>query len=102
MFINLPLYIIGGGFEEIGWRGYLQPKLENMTNYLTSVLIVGVVWSVWHLPLWFIAGTVQSALPFMYTVLAIILSFSFTALYKFTKNVFLCVLTHAFSMVVLD
>lgn len=97
MFINLPLYIIGGGFEEIGWRGYLQPKLENMTNYLTSVLIVGVVWSVWHLPLWFIAGTVQSALPFfMYTVLAIILSFSFTALYKFTKNVFLCVLTHAF------
>ena len=32
----------------------------------------------------------------MYTVLAIILSFSFTALYKFTKNVFLCVLTHAF------
>ena len=96
MFLNLPLFIIGGGFEEIGWRGYLQPKLEKVTNYLVSVLIVGVIWSIWHLPLWLISGTVQSALPFAaYTFLAIILSFSFTTFYKYTKNVFLCVLSHA-------
>jgi membrane protease YdiL (CAAX protease family) len=97
MFINLPLFIIGGGLEEIGWRGYLQPKLEKVTNYLVSVLIVGVIWSIWHLPLWLISGTVQSALPFTaYTILAIILSFSFSTLYKYTKNIFLCVLSHAF------
>jgi membrane protease YdiL (CAAX protease family) len=93
----LPLFIIGGGLEEIGWRGYLQPKLEKVTNYLVSVLIVGVIWSIWHLPLWLISGTVQSALPFTaYTILAIILSFSFSTLYKYTKNIFLCVLSHAF------
>jgi membrane protease YdiL (CAAX protease family) len=96
MFLNLPLFIIGGGFEEIGWRGYLQPKLEKVTGYLVSVLIVGVIWSIWHLPLWLISGTVQSALPFTaYTILAIILSFSFTTFYKYTKNIFLCVLSHA-------
>lgn len=96
MLLNLPLFIIGGGFEEIGWRGYLQPKLEKETGYLVSVLIVGVIWSIWHLPLWLISGTVQSALPFAaYTFLAIILSFSFTTLYKYTKNVFLCVFSHA-------
>ncbi|MFY9213813.1 MAG: type II CAAX endopeptidase family protein [Tissierellaceae bacterium] len=96
MIINLPLFIIGGGFEEIGWRGYLQPKLEKETGYLFSVLIVGVIWSIWHLPLWLINGTVQSALPFAaYTFLAIILSFSLTALYKYTKNILLCILSHA-------
>lgn len=46
MFLNLPLFIIGGGFEELGWRGYLQPKLEKVTNYLASTLIVGLIWSI--------------------------------------------------------
>ncbi len=96
MFINLPLFIIGGGFEELGWRGYLQPKLEKVTSYLASVLIVGVIWSMWHLPLWLIKGTVQSALSFgVYTFLCIILSVSFTTIYKYTKNLFLCILSHA-------
>lgn len=96
MLPNLPLFIIGGGFEEIGWRGYLQPKLEKETGYLVSVLMVGVIWSIWHLPLWLISGTVQSALPFAaYTFLAIILSFSFSALYKYTQNIFLCIFSHA-------
>jgi membrane protease YdiL (CAAX protease family) len=96
MLLNLPLFIIGGGFEEIGWRGYLQSKLEKETGYLVSVLMVGVIWSIWHLPLWLISGTVQSALPFAaYTFLAIILSFSFSALYKYTQNIFLCIFSHA-------
>lgn len=96
MFINLPLFILGGGLEEIGWRGFLQPKLEKDKGYLPSVLIVGIIWSIWHLPLWLIIGTIQSSLPFfIYTLMAIILSFSFTTLYKYTKNIFFCVFTHA-------
>ena len=50
MFLNLPLFIIGGGLEELGWRGYLQPKLEKESNFIVSVIIVGVIWSLWHLP----------------------------------------------------
>lgn len=96
MFLNLPLFIIGGGLEELGWRGYLQPRLEKTSGYLASVLIVGFIWSIWHLPLWFIEGTVQSALPFgIYTFLGIILSASFTTIYKYTRNLFFCVLSHA-------
>ncbi len=96
LFINLPLFVLGGGFEEIGWRGYLQPLLEKRTNYIVSVLLVGVIWGIWHLPLWLIIGTVQSALPFgLYMLLAIILSVTFTAIYKYTKSILLCVLSHA-------
>jgi uncharacterized protein len=57
--INLPFIIVLGGVEELGWRGILQPRLEKIMTYLPSVLVVGIVWSLWHLPLWFIHGTVQ-------------------------------------------
>ena len=94
--INLPLLILLGGLEELGWRGILQPKLEKVVNYLPSVLIVGIIWSIWHLPLWFIKGTIQNSFPFgLYLFSGIILTSSFTTLYKYTKNLFLCVLSHA-------
>jgi len=96
MIINLPLMIVGGGLEEIGWRGYLQPKLEEVFGFITSNITVGIIWAVWHLPLWLVKGSVQSEVPFaLYTFMAIILSFSFTTLYKYTKNITLCVLSHA-------
>lgn len=96
MFINLPLFIIGGGFEELGWRGYLQPKIEKMVGYVASIFIVGVIWSLWHLPLWLIEGAPQSSLPFgLYALMAIILSFTLTTIYKYTQSPFLSVLSHA-------
>jgi uncharacterized protein len=94
--INLPLLILLGGLEELGWRGILQPQLEKIINYLPSILVAGGIWSIWHLPLWFIKGTVQSSFPFgLYLFSGIILTSSFTTLYKYTKNLFLCVLSHA-------
>lgn len=94
--INLPLLIIGGGLEELGWRGILQPKLEKVINYLPSILIVGIIWSIWHLPLWFIKGTPQNSFPFgLFLFSVIIVSSSFTTLYKYTNNLFFCVLSHA-------
>lgn len=94
--INLPFLIVLGGLEELGWRGILQPKLEKIIGYLPSVLAVGIVWSVWHLPLWFIEGQVQRSFPFwLYLLSGIVLTASFTTLYKYTNNLFLCVLSHA-------
>jgi membrane protease YdiL (CAAX protease family) len=36
--------------EEIGWRGYVLPRLQKKFNVLTSTLILGVIWGLWHLP----------------------------------------------------
>lgn len=94
--INLPFLIVLGGTEELGWRGILQPNIEKLTTFIPSLFIVGIVWSVWHLPLWFIRGTVQSGFPFwLYFVSGLVLTASFTTLYKYTNNLFLCIVSHA-------
>jgi membrane protease YdiL (CAAX protease family) len=62
---NMVLYLIGFGLlsgpipEEGGWRGLLLPKLEAKHNALVSSLILGVIWFLWHIPLFFIPGTNQ-------------------------------------------
>ena len=94
--VNLPFVIVLGGLEELGWRGILQPKLEKAITYLPSVLVVAIVWSLWHLPLWLMKGSVQNGFPFwLYFLSGLVLTSSFTALYKYTNNLFLCILSHA-------
>ena len=43
--------LIGGAMEELGWRGYLLPKLLATRSVLFSALFSGVIWGVLHLGL---------------------------------------------------
>lgn len=47
----MPIFFIFAIFEEVGWRGYLAPKLASLgiNSYIASAL-VAVVWTLWHLP----------------------------------------------------
>ncbi len=48
----------GSTGEEAGWRGYLQQYFEKKYHgkVIKSALVIGVIWSFWHTPLWFITG----------------------------------------------
>ena len=37
--------------EEIGWRGFLQPRLTAMWGFLLATLVVGSIWACWHVPM---------------------------------------------------
>src|ERR1700682_6476204 len=53
-----PNYFLGGTlfgvpaafFEEIGWMGYVFPKMNSQHNALTSGILLGLLWGAWHLP----------------------------------------------------
>jgi len=46
------LFTFGIG-EEIGWRGFALPRLQNRHSALTATAILAALWAVWHLPQFF-------------------------------------------------
>jgi uncharacterized protein len=57
--VNLPLLILIGlplsTGEELGWRGYLQPRLDEL-GMPSSFLLVGVLWAAFHVPIMILTG----------------------------------------------
>lgn len=88
--ILLTLFL--GPLEEFGWRGYVLDRLEERWNALTSSLILGAVWALWHLPLFFLKNTYQYDLgfgspAFWQFMLGIIpLAFMFTLIFNNTRR----------------
>jgi membrane protease YdiL (CAAX protease family) len=37
-------------FEEIGWRGWLLPRLIDRMGARRAIVVVAVIWSLWHVP----------------------------------------------------
>jgi membrane protease YdiL (CAAX protease family) len=82
--VNLPLVLLLGGplGEEFGWRGYALPVLQDRLGWRAASLGLGLVWGVWHLPLFFIIGTAQAHMPlalFMLSVVAMSVVFAWLA-----------------------
>ena len=77
-------FLLGGPLgEEPGWRGFALPRLQRRNGPLVGSLILGVLWALWHLPL-FWSGvwtppTIPNILMFivMITALTIIMTWVF-------------------------
>ncbi len=95
-FVMIIPMIIGGGIEEIGWRGLLQPQLEEKYPHIVAAISVGVIWAIWHLPLWFIDGTNQQSMNFIwFCINTIMLSFFIGSVTYVSKSIFMAILAHA-------
>ncbi|WOA55663.1 CPBP family intramembrane glutamic endopeptidase [Bacillus mycoides] len=94
--LSFPTMIVGGGLEEIGWRGFLQPALQKKKSAFFSTVIVSVIWAIWHWPLWFIPGTNQTQRDFIaFIITTIAVSFLLTTIFNATKSIFMCLIFHA-------
>ena len=87
--------LIFGGIEEIGWRYFFQPTLQEKLTYLVSTLCTFVAWSLWHLLYFYIDGSMATVhlLPFLLGLLSN--CFILSAIYTKTRSLWLCVMTHA-------
>jgi membrane protease YdiL (CAAX protease family) len=84
IFIPYFLFILflGGGQEEFGWRGYALEPLTEKVGPVSSSLIIGIIWGLWHLPLWFMPGDGHARYSFVaFVIFTSGLSFMYTWLY---------------------
>ena len=87
--------LVFGGIEEIGWRYFFQPALQEKLTYLVSTLFTFLAWSLWHILYFYIdesLATIQ-LLPFLLGLLSN--CFILSAIYTKTRSLWLCVMTHA-------
>ncbi|MBN2002598.1 MAG: CPBP family intramembrane metalloprotease [Anaerolineae bacterium] len=88
--------------EELGWRGYVLDRLQEKNNALMASLILNVIWSFWHLPMFFIPGSYQAGLGigtlefWLFFVSIVPLGFVFTWIYNNThRSILAVILFHA-------
>ena len=87
--------------EEPGWRGFALPRLQAHRNALSAALILGALWALWHLPIFFFhPGMMQiletSAVGGIIWVIGILtMSILFTWLYNSARgSILMAVLAH--------
>jgi membrane protease YdiL (CAAX protease family) len=99
-----PLFAIGliaGGFEEIGWTGFVTPRLLAQMRLFTAGLTLGLVWALWHVLVDFrqnfdtmgIAWLLEFAVLYVAALTAYRLLM--TWVYANSKSLLLAVLMHA-------
>ena len=83
--------------EEIGWRGYALPLLASNLGLCGASLLLGILWALWHLPLFFIQGGGSEGQSFpIYLLHVMALSVAFAWLYwKSDGSLLLVMLMHA-------
>ena len=93
---NYILTIIAFLGEEYGWRFYLQPIMQKKFGMKLGVILLGVVWGLWHTPVDLFFYTEDSA-PQMLVgqiITCVFLGIFFGFVYLKTNNIWICVCMH--------
>lgn len=96
LILFLIIGIVNG--EELGWRGFALPRLQSKYNALTSSMILGVIWTLFHLPLFFtVTGSSQTDWSFIsFLISTIAMTVLYTWMYNNTRgSVLMAYLFHA-------
>lgn len=95
-FFLLPIMMIFAVLEEVGWRGFALPQLRKTHNPLTSALILGFIWGVWHYPKLISEGMTNIGSFIVFQVFVVLFSIFISWIYENTNgNILLAILAHA-------
>jgi uncharacterized protein len=99
------LFLGGPLEEELGWRGFALPRLQMGRSAFRASVLLGLVWGVWHMPLYLVPGTGQqetsASTGLVFAIVAFVvwtigLSILFTWLFNQTQgSLIVVILFHA-------
>jgi membrane protease YdiL (CAAX protease family) len=96
LFFAVTLFL-AGALEELGWRGFMQPRLQQRFSALATSVVIGLVWAFWHVPL-ILAGAGNFGAFHEYVVMVVATSVILGWLYNNTRGALpVVMLTHAAS-----
>lgn len=73
--------------EETGWRGFALPRLLARYGPLRASLLLGLVWGLWHLPLFWMDGDFHRTIPIsLFLIQSVALSFLYTWIHQRTQG----------------
>ncbi|MGO1042563.1 CPBP family intramembrane glutamic endopeptidase [Clostridioides difficile] len=98
-FILQSIYFFG---EEYGWRGFLQEKMQKKFGKRKGIILLGIIWELWHIPLWFTYYNVDSLGILLRLIYVIGMAIFLGYIYMRTNNVWACVLVHLFNNIMPD
>jgi hypothetical protein len=83
--------------EEVGWRGYALPRLATYLGLGGASVLLGVIWALWHVPLFYLQGSGSEGQSFpIYLLHVTALSVAMSWLYWKTEgSLLLVMLMHA-------
>jgi len=102
------IFGIGPLGEEMGWRGFLQDRLQGKANPVVIAVIIGLIWSAWHLPLAIRFEDFRSGLSLwefcaLYPFFTMLLAFIMAHLWRLSKgSLLIAVLFHGVSNMTVD
>jgi membrane protease YdiL (CAAX protease family) len=92
--VGLVLFVLVIG-EEIGWRGFMLPILLGRMSPMLASGVTGVLWALWHAPLYFLPGMPSVGDPYLAFVAWVIpLTFVLTWLWLRTRSVIVATVAH--------
>lgn len=101
LLIGLVMGLAVAFFEELGWTGFAVPRLINRYGVFSAGLLLGILWGLWHMPLFL--ASVHSSGPIPPVIYLLVLLFSFlppyrilmVSLYHRTGSLLVTILMHA-------
>lgn len=91
---NSVYLFITGFVEEIAWRGFLLERVSLKKKSIYNIIFVGIVWTVWHMPMWIIRNSLCFEEIIYLCIWTILISFVLGITYYQCRNILLVAMLH--------
>ena len=90
------MYLFATAFvEEMAWRGFLLEQVSFRGESICSIILVGIIWTIWHLPMWIVRNSLGAGQVIPLCIWTLLVSVVLGAAYYQCRNLLFIAILHA-------